>query len=718
MLSINRIKMRNFFSFGNAEQVVDLDSNDITLILGQNNDAVPTAQGSDDNSGRRNGVGKSAIIQAIVFALYGKSIGNDIKIPNLVNKINSKNCEVTVDFTKDGLEYQVQRGRSPTFFNFIKFNENTKDNEARGEQKDTQEELNEVLGISQLLFEHLVVLNANVEPFLALGAQKQREMIEELLGITQLTEKANLLKDLFKESKRCAEQEKFKIETLQASNKRIEQSIETLQNNANTFEVNKSRKIEELSTKLNEYDGIDFDEVLSIAISNAEAIEHNKKRASLEERLSVLAQKQDEYSTFLQNKKDNLQKSIDELSKFDISTELENHNQLELWYELESALKESKSTKKFKEQQLKSVKDKITLQKRTLDSENSKLHDILNSTCPLCKSSLEHDESHEQMKVQVQENIKKLEEIISTLHKEEEENLTKEIDEIEIFDMPLKPSTFYSTIAEAKLHEHKLSELEKQLSTDEVNIYDDELISTYNELESTELKEIIEWYTPDEVKDMKYNYEKVLSDLTRETNSVNPYFDQIETLKTQSLQIINYDEYNRLEKLADHQDYLFKLLMNKDSFVRRRIIEQNITFLNARLQYWIDKSGSEHTVEFMNDLSVDINLNGQSYDFKQLSRGERTRVNISLSLAFRDTYEALNQSINLIVVDEMIDVGLDPSGVLQIWNIFNDIAALMSKNVYVISHREELIQKVEHILKIVKEDSFSTIEYATIDDIF
>ena len=188
MLNITRISMRNFFSFGNAPQVIDLSGADISLVLGQNNDAV--IEGGD-SSGRRNGVGKSAIIQGLVFGLFGKSIGNDIKIPNLVNKTNAKNCEVSVEFEKDGVQYLVERGRSPTYFNFITLGKDNKvEDESRGEKKDTQEDLNEILGISQLLFEHIVVLNANVEPFLALSSQKQRDMIEELLGITQLTEKA------------------------------------------------------------------------------------------------------------------------------------------------------------------------------------------------------------------------------------------------------------------------------------------------------------------------------------------------------------------------------------------------------------------------------------------------------------------------------------------------------------------------------------------------
>ena len=66
MLTIKSISMRNFFSFGNAPQVVDLDSTDISLVLGQNNDVLLDGA---DNAGRRNGVGKSAIIQGIVFGL-------------------------------------------------------------------------------------------------------------------------------------------------------------------------------------------------------------------------------------------------------------------------------------------------------------------------------------------------------------------------------------------------------------------------------------------------------------------------------------------------------------------------------------------------------------------------------------------------------------------------------------------------------------------------
>ena len=66
----------------------------------------------------------------------------------------------------------------------------------------------------------------------------------------------------------------------------------------------------------------------------------------------------------------------------------------------------------------------------------------------------------------------------------------------------------------------------------------------------------------------------------------------------------------------------------------------------------------------------------------------------------------------------MIDQGLDSSGVLRVWSIFQDMAAVRGKNVYAISHREELLSKTEKILKVVKEDGFSTVEYTTLDDVF
>lgn len=715
MLNITRISMRNFFSFGNAPQVIDLSGADISLVLGQNNDAV--IEGGD-SSGRRNGVGKSAIIQGLVFGLFGKSIGNDIKIPNLVNKTNAKNCEVSVEFEKDGVQYLVERGRSPTYFNFITLGKDNKvEDESRGEKKDTQEDLNEILGISQLLFEHIVVLNANVEPFLALSSQKQRDMIEELLGITQLTEKAELLKDMYKDSKRLAEQEKFKIETVAASNERIQKSIESLQEQANQFEIDKNNRVSKLTEELNIYKTLDFNDLYDLAEVKEKALIHNAARDQIERRVQELALKYDAYDRELATAKLALNVSIDKLKTIDISTELENHNELEIWKQLEGILKENNNQKRFKEQKLNALKVALNGHESSLRAEVDKLATVESSKCPLCMSELEHNEHTSSIKDKIQNTINELQSKIDS-STSEIETILQEIDSIEIFDMPPKPVTFYSTLTEAQMHEHKLQELIKKSEEEQINIYANELMSSYEELNAHVLQEVPDTLNKSEVKELEMTVTSLSQQLDRELKTTNTFIGQINTLTTDSLVPIDYRDYNNLDKMANHQDFLVKLLLNKDSYVRKRIIEQNISYLNTRLQYYIDMCGSEHNVVFLNDLSVEIEKSGQYFDYKQLSRGERTRVNIALSCAFRDTYESLYQSINILIIDEMIDQGLDSSGVLRVWSIFQDMAAVRGKNVYAISHREELLSKTEKILKVVKEDGFSTVEYTTLDDVF
>lgn len=707
--------MRNFFSFGNAPQVIEMNGADISLVLGQNNDAV--IEGGD-SSGRRNGVGKSAIIQGLVYGLFGKSIGNDIKIPNLVNKTNAKNCEVIVEFEKDGVNYRVERGRSPTYFNFITVGtDNTVTDESRGEKKDTQEDLNEILGISQLLFEHIVVLNANVEPFLALGAQRQRDMIEELLGITQLTEKAELLKDMNKESKRLAEQEKFKNETVAASNERIQKSIESLQEQANNFEIEKSKRVESLESEISLYSTVNFEDLYKAAALNEEAIAHNLNIDNLSIRVQDLASKFETYNADLERNKSILAQNIDNLKNIDINAELKSHEELEMWKQLDTILKENNNQKRFKEQKLNSLKANLQTYKTSFSAEDNKRIELEKSKCPTCLTTLEHNEHTMSLKAKIQETIDSLHLKIDECTREIEQ-VEGEIGAIEIFDMPPKPITHYNTLTEAQMHEHKLQELQKKYDEVPINIYQEELMNSYDTLNSLVRKEVSESLTQSEVREIELAYNSLKQQLERELATTNTFISQINTLTQDSLVAIDYSDYNNLDKLANHQDFLVKLLLNKDSYVRKRIIEQNISYLNNRLQYYIEMCGSEHSVVFLNDLSVEIEKSGQYFDYKQLSRGERTRVNIALSCAFRDTYESLYQSINILIIDEMIDQGLDSSGVLRVWSIFQDMSAVRGKNVYAISHREELLSKTEKILKVVKEYGFSTVEYTTLDDVF
>jgi hypothetical protein len=199
--------------------------------------------------------------------------------------------------------------------------------------------------------------------------------------------------------------------------------------------------------------------------------------------------------------------------------------------------------------------------------------------------------------------------------------------------------------------------------------------------------------------------EKQLENKRVETD---PYGEQIEEMSGQALQVVSYDALNELTRLQEHQDFLLKLLTNKDSFIRKKIIEQNLSYLNARLTHYLDRIGLPHSVIFQNDLSVEIQELGRDLDFDNLSRGERNRLILSMSWAFRDVWESLYHPINVLFIDELVDSGMDTQGVENSLALLKKMSRERHKSIWLVSHRDELAGRVENILKVVKENGFTS----------
>ena len=187
------------------------------------------------------------------------------------------------------------------------------------------------------------------------------------------------------------------------------------------------------------------------------------------------------------------------------------------------------------------------------------------------------------------------------------------------------------------------------------------------------------------------------------------------TMETTAMEEISWDNINSLTQVLEHQEFLLKMLTSKDSFVRKKIIDQNLAYLNKRLSYYLDKTGLPHQVKFLNDLSVEITQLGQELDFDNLSRGERNRLILGLSFAFRDVWESLYSPINTLFIDELIDSGLDTMGVENSIAILKDMSRRRQKSIWLVSHREELAGRVPNVLKVIKENGFTT--YNTAVDI-
>jgi DNA repair exonuclease SbcCD ATPase subunit len=585
MIKLKSLTIKNFLSVGAVTQTVDFSGSGITLVLGENLDL--------GGNGSRNGCGKTVMFNALSYALFGQAITN-IKRDNLINTINKKNMVVSVVFEKNGVQYHIERARKPNFFKYVvgdKMVNTQGTDEAQGENKETQKEIDTVLGLTHTMFKHIVCLNTYTEPFLQMGAGKQREIIEELLGITLLSQKAENLKELIKVTKTQIEQEEFQLHTIRNSNQRILTTITELEKKMLQWDHNHAQEMQVLNT------------------------------------------------------------SIQQLLNLDVEMEIQAHKQ--------------NHTRQEKQSQAQILKRELAAKQHVLAQLEKNQHRLLREyaqiqahTCPMCGSEM-HDIKQDELCATMESEIAQQDaQIQELLPHVQEFTLAMESLEQELQHMPAN-TTLYQTLEQAYDHRNSLQQLEKEL--------------------------------------LKIH------------QSQNPYLDQKQNL-TDTLQDVTYDELNQLQLLKDHQEFLLRLLVNKDSFIRKKIIDQNLNYLNHRLTEYLNILSIQHEVQFVNDLSVEINYMGQDMDFAQLSRGESTRVILALSWAFRDIWENQNTSMNFMGVDELIDVGLDAAGVEKAMEVLKIMARDRNKLVMLISHRDELLPRVDHVLTVIKEDGFTRLQ--------
>ncbi len=581
MLTIKTLTVKNFMSVGNATQSIDFANKNLVLVLGENMDL-----GGDD-AGARNGTGKTTIINAISYVFFGEAL-TQIRRDNLVNKTNSKDMMVSINFEKNNVSYTIQRGRKPQLFKFFANNieQNADANEAQGENRETQKEINKLLGMTHAMFKNIIALNTYTQPFLATKQAEQREIIEQLLGITLLSEKADLLKEQMKSNKTEVQEEKFRIDAITSSNEKIEQSIDSLQIRSNAWKSQNHENVAKLKTAIEDLEKVDIEKELT---AHKQVVKHNENQTALRS-----LQKEKAYHE-------------DSLTKANLQVE------------------KTKKDLKYAEQQ----------------------------KCPTCEQEL-HTDKHTQLVSKLNQTLNESQTYANKLEGDLK-IVTEGIDSIG--DIGALPETYYDSIDEAYNHKGSLADLKNQLQ--------------------------------------------------RLEKEADPYQEQIDELSKKAIQKVDFTKINELEDLGRHQDFLYKLLTAKDSFVRTRIIEQNLTYLNQRLAYYLGQVKLPHTVTFLSDLTVQIEELGRELDFDNLSRGERNRLILSLSWAFRDVWESLYQQINLLFIDELVDAGMDTSGVESSMAVLKDMSRTQNKNIFLISHKDELVSRVNSVLKVVKENGFT-----------
>ena len=674
-------------SVGNATQAINFDRNDLTLVLGENLDL-----GGDD-SGARNGTGKTTIVNALSFALYGNALTN-IKKDNLINKTNQKNMLVTVDFEMDGETYKIERGRKPSIIKFwVGDEEKEITDDAQGDSRETQAEIERMLGMSHDMFKHIVALNTYTEPFLSLKANDQRLIIEQLLGITLLSEKAEKLKELTKLTKEEKIAEENLIKAIEEANKRVETQIENAKKRHEQWASKHNDQLDNLVKEYEELSKIDIDAELE---DHNQLKIYNKNKEQQDIRNSLLARQK---SWIDKQNKDisSLQEMYDKLSHIDIVSELENHKLLSQYDK--------------KKAEIDKIRDHISQNERDQAREDkiliklkAELEALQKHQCHACGQDL-HDDNHEQMLDDKKKQISEvaLNALAANTQWVENTEALKALGELGD-----KPTVFYQNEAIAIKHSSELENIKNQIDSkkSEIDPYIDQL-KDYDDI-VLGVKPSTIYRTEAEAIKHSSQVNNILNQLTSVSGEVSPYLEQISDMEQNALQAISYDKINALTELMQHQDFLLKLLTNKDSFIRKRIIDQNLSYLNSRLEYYLNNIGLPHTVKFNNDLSVSITELGRDLDFDNLSRGERNRLILSLSWSFRDVWESLYQPINLLFIDELIDSGMDSNGVENSLAILKKMSRDANKSIWLVSHKDELAGRVHNTLHVVKENGYTS----------
>lgn len=568
MIKFTSIKYKNFLSSGNQFTHIPLDRHSNTLIIGTN------------------GAGKSSILDALTFSLFGKAF-RKINKPQLVNSTNEKDCLTEIEFTIANTEWLVRRGIKPAIFEIYR-NGQLLDQESSARDQQTWLEQN-VLKMNYKSFTQIVILgSASFVPFMQLSSQNRREVIEDLLDIGVFSNMNAIVKDKLKD-------EKDQVKQLTLKRTTIAEKHEMQQNFIAEMEKVSEENIENNKTKID--------------ILQKEAKEHVNENKIIQDKVDSLVTDQQQFL--------NVSEKIEKLNTF---------------------------------------KGKITQKASNLKEEHQFFHD--NTVCPTCTQNLE-----------------------------EEFRLNK------ISDVQNK-------IGELKKGYQDLEsaiKLEKERER-QFNTLSQEIIKLNHEISQNNTR-------TNAIQRQIGDLESEIQTITERLESGNTEYDKLEEF-TRNLKI-TADELSRRKEQIVYYDFAYSLL--KDDGVKTKIIHKYLPFINQQINQYLQ------LMDFYINFSLDEEFNEsihspvhEKFSYDSFSEGEKMRIDLSLLFTWREVARVKNSiSTNLLVMDEVFDSSLDGFGTEEFLKIIRFV--VKDANIFVISHKSELHDKFENVIKFEKSKNFSSI---------
>lgn len=749
MITFKTLRIKNFLSFGNKITEINLEDEMSTLVVGQNLDLGDAGEST-------NGVGKTTAFQALTFALYGKGF-DKLKTDDFINLVNEKNLLVELELNVDGKDYRITRQRKPNSVELFSGDTNLTLDSMANTDKAIVELIHDV---PHHVFLGIFALTPHLDPFMAMSTPDQRNFIESILSLDVLAKRAEKLKVIRKEQQVDIKITEEKLATVRQNNEKTEAQIQKISLDAIAWEDQQQFNLDTLEEKISNFTSYDereiMEEISTVNSLRDEIVELTKTYNKNKQSILTLGGTNDLERTISDIKEVELM--IDSVvARYEVQisakqTQYENliqqygsldylNQQNEKKIETRTVIDGVQRSLADKNADLKQQKRLLNDYRKQLDALVQETDTLASGECPYCKQShFDHDKvdaniqkiEHLENEIKCTENvIENVETIISELESQLE---THEIDDTDYSALISKIGNIsYQLTHDKNSHESNLENYQSRLrklcdnrdpedvildlsvkiaekkseiankhadlSALEQELYDKQKLLT--ELENKLTFTSIEQY---HIHVMKY--EKLIEEKRKAVEQTNPFMSKIETLESTLIdETILSAEYEEAVKMEKHTGYLIKLLTDPKSFIRKNILDQYIPVLNKKILENSSELGLGHICKINSDLSVDVTYMSRSVSYYNLSQGERLRLNLAVSSAFRHLMSLLGKSSNLIMVDEYLDSALDASGMRKAFNFIKK----QSKSVWIISHKDELKGHTDRVMTVTKQNGFSSI---------
>lgn len=726
----------NFQSFGNKMQWVQLDKSPLTLIRGENQDIGDTNESA-------NGVGKTAAFNALIFCLYGEGI-DKVRADELVNLSNGKKLLTEVHMKRGASTAIVRRGRKPSLLEF----EVDGVSMTRDSMKNTDEAIVEFVGMSYDVFMLTHFMSPTKRTFFEMSGPEQRTVVEQLLCLDVLAARSEVAKKFTSENKAEMKTLRREMDILNDACDKAFRQVNRHLSAVADFDSEKTVRIEKLKKDLERLNSINFDEVEAAF----------KQRDEILQQIKEVETRRDEANAELTVKQNKLQKHTLLRSKIDKLLLSEKTHGAETQLELDERLAEQKTYRSEEEyhmcieaiqhnderaRQTSILNEKQKTRQRLVErikEREAQIEAHENGTCHVCGGPYKDEQHLSTLKSEIEKDRNKIVDIDDEINDCEDflndsprdievpfdgtvaecESKIRLLNKcnamIEVLTAKVASNPYTTMIKEAR---SELEELNENDPLDElsnvVKLLQREVADatdTLDELRAdAERIDLCGYANQYDLLADKMRVDQCKENLKRVESEQNPHTEMMLAAEEAANEVENelsvkQVEFSECEKIDTHLGYLVKLLTDSKSFVRRRILDNYVPFINKQINHYTQSLGLPHVCELNSDLTVSIMYMNRDVSYHLMSRGERLRLNIAVTMAFRDTISLLGKGCNIALVDEFLDSALDKSGIRAATKFIVSCA----DNVFLITHRDDLSDATTESLTVVKKNGFSTIQ--------